>query len=297
MDAVKWDRDCPRFPPELFANIIDHQDQDALPTSSLVCTSWLYFARPRLFSSLRFDERRIQMFLHDPAIINSPLSTIPSLVKDIVIYNSLPLEHTELIQLFTSLKSVTGLVYCPYCIYPVLSESKISTLSESFKNITALTIVGDFPNFQQLITFICSFPFLKSLDVKAEIGFGSATSSYLDHHLSQALRVLKLECNLEGIIPWLLQLDSIPQISDLTLKGFIGWGSSHIARLLRALGPSLKHLTLVEKINVYFASFHGNYPFFCFFIYLLNYIFLQIFNQWHSASNAIRNWSLSNSHV
>lgn len=257
MDLLSWDRDRPRFPPELFANIIDHQDQEDLANSSLVCTSWLYFARPRLFSCLRFDERRIRMFIHDPNIIDSPLSTIRPVVKEVVIYNSLPLERAEIRQLLSSLKTVTGLSYCPYCIYPILGQKKLDILAETFHNITALTIVGDFRNFQQLTTFICAFPFITSLDVKAEIGFELATSSYLECRPSPSLRVLRLECNLEGIIPWLLQLDPIPQISELTLKGLIGWGSSHIGRLLRALGPSLKHLTLVEKINVYFASCHG----------------------------------------
>ncbi|KAF8815911.1 hypothetical protein BYT27DRAFT_6489272 [Phlegmacium glaucopus] len=282
---VKWDRDCPTFPLELFANIIDHQDRDALAISSLVCTSWRSFAQPRLFSRLQFDERRIKMFIDDPDIVDSPLSTIRDLVKVVVIYDRLPFEHAEIVQLLSSFKKVTELSYGnPFRIYNRMDEKTAHDLAETFHSITAVTLFATFRTFQQMITFICAFPFLVKVNMKAEIMTGYQYPSYphINCQPSPTLRALKLHCRLYEIIPWLLQLNPIPQITELTLKDFLGANFIYIGKLLSTLGPSLKRLTLVETTRCPYAMlpFHG-----------------KRFNQWLLAYNQIPNWSTSNFHA
>ena len=202
------------------------------------------------------------MVIDDPNIIHSPLSTIRSLIKVVVIYNRLPLDQAEIVRLFSSsLKTVTGLTFgntsAFYRMQSPIDEKTIHDLVEIFHNITALTLFTNFHNFQEMATFICAFPFLNSIDLS--MGFSDWKEqehpySHIKCRPSPALRVLQLEYRLSEILPWLIQLDPTPQITTLTLKDFLADIFPNIGQLLIALGPSLKRLTLVERLGYYYST-------------------------------------------
>ncbi|KAJ7143701.1 hypothetical protein C8R44DRAFT_724736 [Mycena epipterygia] len=225
------------FPAELEDTIIDlnHSDLATLASCGLVCRSWLPSSRYHLFSSISLNENNAASFL---AISKSSLTNIPAVVREVELHfsrESLP-NLISILSLLTQTKRLR--------LLPLRDEVAYADVVARVGSDWAsrMNILHKFDSFAQVLDCICLCPQLQSLEIRGvwkEMGDLSLLSS-----LPKSLRTLDLTCDLDFFLSWLLTLDEIPQISDLTLRSIRVGEIPVVTNHLRILGSALESLKL-----------------------------------------------------
>lgn len=242
--------------PELVDIVIDFlcSDRETLNVCSLVCKTWLPAARYHLFGTIILRGGNTGSF---HALRASPNFTATPFIHRLIIMDfdnvvlaskegSSELDGTDDIkECFGNLIFVESLKLDNFLWESESCYRKVAFVA-CFSTITKLFLSdASFDTFTSVFRTICSFPLLHELFI-CDVAWSSAPD---DHMLSQftfsppPLNRLALEiCYRRDILDALLTQKSISGVEILQL-GLVAPQDTHaVARYLRALGPSLKHL-------------------------------------------------------
>ncbi|KAF8961175.1 hypothetical protein BDZ97DRAFT_1829882 [Flammula alnicola] len=140
-----------------------------------------------------------------------------------------------------------------------ISDLILRSLVQSFGNITLLEMNCDFFDSRQFVSFISSFTSLKTLDLNESCLYRppdieseeecSALPNFPPPPLLKVLRVTSLD--ISAILHWFFMFDKPPALSELCFDRFIRCtgrdpSRAQLARLLKAVGPNLKHLKISQ---------------------------------------------------
>ncbi|KAF8898029.1 hypothetical protein CPB84DRAFT_1962937 [Gymnopilus junonius] len=231
------------LPLELIIDILQHLDNSTLAKCAAVCRTWLVLTRPSLFTHLVLTkDRQIALSSQFSDLFSHPLSTIPSLVTSLTIMDPQNKElHSKVFPLLNALTNVRYLEIRTVDVFRTSGDFSVAIPTNHFRNLTMLKIDTDFPEFSHLVTFICDFPLLESLDMDTDWS-GPATITSTGS-LSSYLRTLQIRSLSQFILPWFLALPNLPPIEDIEL--LISDDLELVNQLIRMLGPSVRRLTLM----------------------------------------------------
>jgi len=99
---------------------------------------------------------------------------------------------------------------------------------------------------------LCAFPALERLHLEADWP-ETETIAPTDMGLSANLRELYLRCEASHVLEWFLMMPEVAPVSKLTLHGIDALDLPIVTRYLKALGPSLTHLSIYPSGRLYDA--------------------------------------------
>ncbi|KDR73242.1 hypothetical protein GALMADRAFT_228344 [Galerina marginata CBS 339.88] len=242
---VQTKTDSP-LPLELAIIILGHvEDITVLANCGLVCHDWLSLTRHKVFTNLRLSERMQKALIaRFPDLLSNPLSTIPSNVTSLAIVDPVHNASQSVLPLLAPLTTVKTLEVANQSPFFTPGRIPMAIATQYFTHVNKLKVEADFPDFPHMISFICAFRSLESLDLDAN---WEGPGSIVSYRPSPTLRVLRIRSYAKFTLQWLVSLgrELIPPLEDLTLtiaeKGNDDFsGMNH---LLRVLGPAVRCLT------------------------------------------------------
>ena len=243
--------------PELVDTVIDflYNDRKVLNVCSLVCKTWVSAARYHLFGTIILHPSNIRSF---HALRASPHVTITPFIRRLSITDlekvvnvsqegKPELDGTDDIkESFSNLSNFVECLKLDNFSWKLEHCQRQEAFIACFPSITRLILSdASFDTFTNVLRTICSFPLLQELSI-CNVSWSSAPEDHmLSHFISPPppLNRLALEiCYRRDILDVLLTLKPTSGVEILQL-GLVAPEDAHtVARYLRALGPSLKHL-------------------------------------------------------
>jgi hypothetical protein len=243
-----------RLPREIIDMITDFLSDDkiALANMSLVCKAFLPSARHHLFETLTIATDRFWLLSAPVSEIVDTFTSFGPLVHHLQFRN-----HEKNLDLEKWIR-----VFLP-CLSPFNGVRSLSLpgfgwrnpadarnkLFACFSGISELCIVyGFIPDASNVVRLALQFPLLEQLELEG-INF---PGELIDHNkiipndvrAFSSLGSLTISGDIGPIISWLLSLERIPSLHTLRLPSLTADGWESAGRFIRALAPTLKHLTL-----------------------------------------------------
>jgi hypothetical protein len=242
-----------RLPREIIDMITDFlfNDKIALANMSLVCKAFLPSARLHLFETLTIATDRFCLHSASISEIVDTFSSFAPLVHHIQFRDEEDEYKFEkwiavFLPCFSLFKGVKSLTLPNFdWRNPIEVRNK---LFACFSGISELFIVdGYFPDTADIVWLALQFPLLERLDVEYNEEpdhIVNLIAVPTDVRAFPSLRSLAVGGYIGPIICCLLSLERIPSLHTLCLFSVSSSESAAIDRLIRALAPTLKHLTL-----------------------------------------------------
>lgn len=231
-------------------------DKIALANMSLVCRAFLPSARLHLFETLTLstDQFWEGCRIRDPEIVDTFTSFAPLVhhLEFLSYERNWELESWARVFLpFLSIfKGVTSLSlpYFPWIHMPVEIRSELFTC---FSGVLELFIIcGYFSHTADIVWLTLQFPLLEHLYFEKtewdedSIGYGLTTVIPSDAQAFSNLSSLTISGDMESVIYWILSLERMPSLRTLYVTTLADSGWEPVGQFIRALAPTLKHLTL-----------------------------------------------------
>ncbi|KAF8055243.1 hypothetical protein FPV67DRAFT_872953 [Lyophyllum atratum] len=224
----------PTLPQELVDVIIDHlrDDRTALATCSVMCKAWLSRSRSHLMADFSISPYDLIIDAVDIASIFSPYTR--NLLLNFYAY-SLPHE----IDLFPSITSL-------YIMRSEINQGMQYRLSAAFTLITHLELRNTrFAAFDVLANLLCSFPRIQTVML---VGCSWLKETEPSARISppRGWHTLSIDLSsLDTFLAWFTSLDPLPTLSRLRIDQPHEEHLKHVGAAIRALGTSLRYLTIV----------------------------------------------------
>ena len=265
-----------RIPLELVHKIIDalRNDKETLQSCALVCKLWLARARPLLlpkkfavavqnqsgseiFSILTAPGSQLAGFVHTLAVQSSatfPLRPRPFAFsagdRDAAARQSISFNH-YLLPFIGNCRALRTLIFQGITIPPraPANTSAIPAQIKALGHLTRLELTRcAFSTFEELLFTVCARRGLLELSL-ADITVRQWPPARLpppNLYLPRGLRTLALSTLGQTLLlKWITSRDKIPSLRTVSLGGARDEDDQHATgAFLRALGPSLEHLTL-----------------------------------------------------
>jgi hypothetical protein len=224
-----------------------HKDRPALKTTSLVCRNWLPASRMHLFEMVTFSPVNLTDFF---SISNSRYSTLLPHIRNITLKPPGVLPHQGQYQTWknftpdlhrcTAIKSVSLEYMKWHYLEPSARESFVSNLP----GVTEInTISATFANLGQLLELLASYPLLEKVSLDFGLSSSSLSLSPPLHPFPPRLGTIKLGAqHTQHVLTWLQSHDTFPDVHTLDIYNIRPIEVGPLERLLRVLGPQLKHL-------------------------------------------------------
>ncbi|KAJ7231268.1 hypothetical protein B0H12DRAFT_1239989 [Mycena haematopus] len=227
------------LPQELIDAILDHLAGDSDPffmmNYSLVCRTWVPRNRLHSFETCRMNSRTISVFAD---LLRSEDCTFLPHVRNVYIdFRGLPPRFDD--EFAANLRRLTGVRSLEMTLKIEAAQTmEEAFLRTAFPNITRLILTGLIALVPQLISTICLFPALQSLQIRLTrypTWSYSATGSLMYTTPPPMLHSLSLCANTVGpILTWLHTAGHLPAIRSLKLPPM--W-AHEVSTLCAALQP------------------------------------------------------------
>ncbi|CAA7262398.1 unnamed protein product [Cyclocybe aegerita] len=199
----------------------------------------------RIFSHLHLNQRLADSIINEvPDLFSSPLSTIAPLVTSLKILLSTAREIRLLIPYLNPLEQVKKLyIGRDSLFFRATNNFPVKLLAECFSNITSLEVAFDFRSFTQLTGLVCAFPRLKELHFRSlwegpAMGTGEQQPIRI---LPRSLKTLEISAYTKHILEWVVSLEEMPSITDLSLE-VDSFETSQVNDFLKLQGPNIRRL-------------------------------------------------------
>ncbi|KAF8070132.1 hypothetical protein FPV67DRAFT_1668013 [Lyophyllum atratum] len=241
------------LPTELIEAIVGHipgHDTATLKACALVSRAFLPPSRSRWLSVVQLNSQNANSF-HE--LLSSPLCTIPSRIE------RLRFGHPSFRFSSTSVQKFPA-------ILAAFSSIEILSISSYFKEslplpppysphlkIIHLELIGiQFQTAAQAVSFVCSFPSLRTLQLVGVTWKSSSVQIPPDIRLPPKLDALRLMGGCNEFLLWMLRLHDISTtnlqlISSMTFDGVSAEETPAIENLINALAGSLRYLAIYFK--------------------------------------------------